>query len=236
VNLNDEKKRIDELTTSSEYFHGIMFSVTQFSYSQLKPHLVDPILELGPADGVVTTAMVRDGFLPDLVEGSTLLAESLRVKFPDLNIANSLFEEFQPSSRYKTIVMGHILEHVENPIDLLVRYSKFLDSGGVIWAAVPNADSLHRRAAVKMRLLQSVYELNENDLLLGHRRVFDASSFRNIFVSAELRIVAEGGYFLKPLSNGQIEQDWTQEMLNAYLELGIEEPAHAAEMWILATK
>ena len=43
-----------------------------------------------------------------------------------------------------------------------------------------------------------------------------------------------GGYWIKPLSNGQIEQNWTAEMLEAFMELGERYPDIAGEIYVVA--
>ncbi|NBR68254.1 MAG: methyltransferase domain-containing protein, partial [Actinobacteria bacterium] len=49
--------------------------------------------------------------------------------------------------------MGHVLEHVLDPLDAVQRAYAWLRPGGMVLAAVPNARSLHRQAAVSMGLL-----------------------------------------------------------------------------------
>jgi hypothetical protein len=70
----------------------------------------------------------------------------------------------------------------------------------------------------------------------GHRRVFDPTSFRAAFSGAGLNIEHFGGYWLKPLSNAQIEKSWTPEMLSAFMTLGEKYPEIAAEIYVVATK
>ena len=48
----------------------------------------------------------------------------------------------------------------------------------------------------------------------GHRRVYDPESFRRDFHAAGLRIEFFGGYWLKPVSNSQLEQHWTPPGVN----------------------
>lgn len=43
-----------------------------------------------------------------------------------------------------------------------------------------------------------------------------------------------GGYWLKPVSNGQIEENWTGKMVEAFMKLGERYPDIAAEIYIIA--
>jgi hypothetical protein len=93
---------------------------------------------------------------------------------------------------------------------------------------------LHRQAAVLLGLLEFEEQLNEADIHHGHRRVYNPETFRRDFLKAGLTIEVFGGYWLKPVSNAQIEQSWTSEMLQAFMKLGERYPDISAEMYIVA--
>jgi hypothetical protein len=107
---------------------------------------------------------------------------------------------------------------------------------GRILAAVPNSRSLHRQAAVIMGLLEREDQLNDLDRHHGHRRVYNPESFRQDFLKAGLDIEVFGGYWLKPLSNGQIEETWTPQMLQAFMQLGERYPDIAGEIYVIARR
>ena len=191
---------------------------------------------MGPAEGVMTELLVSTGKKITVVEGSGLFCESLRSRFPDIEIAHSLFEEFEPRSTFDNIVLGHVLEHVKDPVNILMRAKAWLTPGiGKIFSAVPNSRSIHRQAAVLMGLLSQEDELNQLDHHHGHRRVFNPESFRNIFYQAGISIDVFGGYWLKPVSNRQIEENWTPEMLDAFMHLGERYPDIAGEIYVLGS-
>jgi hypothetical protein len=85
-----------------------------------------------------------------------------------------------------------------------------------------------------MGILPDEHALNETDRHNGHRRVFDPDALRETVSGAGLRILHMGGYWLKPVSNGQIEATWTAEMLEAFMQLGERYPDIAAETYIIA--
>jgi 2-polyprenyl-3-methyl-5-hydroxy-6-metoxy-1,4-benzoquinol methylase len=146
-----------------------------------------------------------------------------------------LFENFSPNVKYDNIILGHVLEHVDDPVKIISLASNWLSDRGRILASVPNSQSLHRQAAVIMGLLSFEEELNESDLHHGHRRVFNPKTFSEVFHKAGLKIDANGGYWLKPISNSQIEANWSQQMLNAFLQLGESYPDIAGEIYIVAS-
>lgn len=192
------------------------------------------VLELGPAEGLMTERLVQDFDDVSVVEGSSIFCDQLNSRLPTVTIYNVYFEEFQSNQKFDNIVLGHVLEHVNDPVFVLNHIKKFLKPNGIIFAAVPNARSIHRQAAVIMSLLDNEHALNSLDIHHGHQRVFNPESFRDIFNKAKLPITVFSGYWLKPLSNQQIEQDWTKEMLDAFMDLGERYPDIAGEIYIVS--
>ena len=126
---------------------------------------------------------------------------------------------------------------MEDAVDILSRAKQWLKlSTGRLFAAVPNARSLHRQAAVIMGILREEDTLNEMDVHHGHRRVFNPETFRNAFARTGLKVEIFGGYWMKPLSNAQIEASWTPEMIEAFMVLGERYPDIAGEIYVVASR
>lgn len=233
---SDEKNRIEEISKVSLYSSGINKSTIEYSFSILNRHLRgENILEMGPAEGVMTELLVKTGKALTLVEGSSLFCDDLSKRYPEAKVVNALFEEFEPEEKFDTIVLGHVLEHVEDPVDIVSRAGKWLKPEGKIFAAVPNARSVHRQAAVIMGLLPQEDALNDLDIHHGHRRVYNPESLRSDFTKSGLKVDIYGGYWLKPISNRQLEEDWTEEMIDAFMMLGERYPDIAGEIYVLAS-
>ena len=77
--------------------------------------------------------------------------------------------------------------------------------------------------------------MNSLDIHHGHRRVFNPETLKGLFLSSGFLIEKFGGYWVKPVSNGQLEASWSAEMLEAYMELGQKYPDIAAEIYVVAT-
>ncbi len=193
-------------------------------------------LELGSADGEGTGELLSHFSEVVAVDGAANLVAALRASIADprLQVHHSLFEDLHLGRTFDTVLLGHILEHVDHPqvaIDAAVRH---LAPGGVLIADVPNADSVHRQMGVKLGLLQQVTDLNEADLRIGHQRVYRPSTFRAEFERRDLVILREGGYFLKFLSNAQLEKILDDKQLIALFELGCDHPAIAADIYVIS--
>ena len=233
-----EKNRLESISQVSLYAAGVNSASIKHSFKIAQRYMVgDTILELGPAEGVMTELLAGTGKRLTLVEGSGLFSEDLRRRFPQASVVNALFEEFESNEDFDNIILGHVLEHVEDAVDILSRAKQWLKpKTGRLFAAVPNARSLHRQAAVIMGILKEEDTLNEMDYHHGHRRVFNPESFRNTFSRAGLRTEIFGGYWLKPVSNAQIEASWTPEMIDGFMTLGERYPDIAGEIYVVASR
>ena len=236
MNLN-EQENLSRIAQVSLYSAGVMHEANSYCFSILKRYWREGnVLEMGPAEGVMTELMAPTGKALTVVEGSALFCDSLRLRFPQIRVVQALFEDFNPEDRFDNIVLGHVLEHVQDPFEILTRVRRWLKPGGCVFAAVPNARSLHRQGAVIMGLLSREDELNDLDQHHGHRRVFNPESFRSVFTQAGLRVDIFGGYFLKPVSNSQIESSWTPAMIEAFMQMGERYPDIAGEIYVLASE
>lgn len=233
-----EKVRLEDISNVSLYAAGVNSASIKHSFKIAQRHMVgQTILEMGPAEGVMTELLAATGKKLTLVEGSGLFCDSLRTRFPHAHVVHALFEEFQSNELFDNIVLGHVLEHVEDPVDILSRAKQWLKPAtGRLFAAVPNARSLHRQAAVIMGLLRQEDALNDLDIHHGHRRVYNPEMFRNAFSQAGLKIEIFGGYWMKPVSNAQIEASWTPEMIDAFMILGERYPDISGEIYVVASR
>ena len=230
-----ERDRLEAIAAESWYGLGANAASVRYSGTVFARHWRGTrCLELGPAEGLMTELLASAFESLTVVEGSERFCQALRSRFKNASVVNALFEIYEPNQQFDTIVLGHVLEHVEDPSNLLRRAASWLAPGGVICAAVPNARSVHRQAAVLLGMLVEEHALNSTDLHHGHRRVYDPESFRHEFLSAGLKINIFGGYWLKPLSNHQIDTQWTSEMLHAYMQVGERYPDIAAEIYVIA--
>ena len=232
---NAERERIESIAGESWYARGVNGVMVGYSGEVFARHFRGgSCLELGPGEGVMTGLLDREFKSLTIVDGSARFCADLRERYPKAEVIQSMFEDFDTEALFDAIVLGHVLEHVIDPPALLRAAKGWLAPTGSIYAAVPNARSLHRQAAVMMGILGEEHELNEQDHHHGHRRVYDPESFRHDFIGAGLKIEIFGGFWIKPVANSQIESDWTEEMVRSFMELGERYPDIAAEIYVIA--
>lgn len=203
----------------------------RYRYETIKPRLVGARgLELGSAEGEMTQFLVNDFEQLTIVEGSADLIAQIPAR-ANLIKVHALFEEFQPEQPFDSIILEHVLEHVDDPVELLNRVKSWLTPNGRLFLGVPNGNSIHRLVAVKMGLLDTPCQLNARDHALGHRRVYTPETLRADIEKCGIKVLEMGGVYFKPLSNGQIQEQWTEEMIQGFYELGKDFPEIAAEIY-----
>lgn len=211
---------------------GFYTKIVWYSYVSIKPFLVGSSgLEMGPADGEMTRFLKDDFASLSVVDASAEFVRSAEGFGSNITGHVALFEEFEPPESYDTIVMSHVLEHVAEPVPLLERVVSWLNPGGRIIAIVPNADSLHRRLGVKLGMLERRNQLNEQDIAIGHRRVYNREEFDRDIHDAGLQIVAKGGIFLKLLSNNQMLMFDDDRLIDGMFEVGKDLPELCSEIY-----
>jgi len=192
------------------------------------------VLELGCGEGLITNGLVKQFDRIVAIDGSSVCLRCAKRRIKNnskVTFIHSSFESFETDELFDTIIMAHILEHVEDPILLLQKAGRWLNRNGYIIIIVPNAESFHRRVGKIMGLIRDVHELAEADFIAGHRRYYDTNLLREDILSSGLVVERIGGILLKPLSNAQMEQ-WSPAITDAFYELSKElPPEYCAEIW-----
>jgi trans-aconitate methyltransferase len=189
------------------------------------PFLRGPaVLDLGFVDGCWTDEILRRGWTSDIVEGNyahVTRARELYSNCPNVTVQHMFFQDFAAQRYYDSIIAGDILRYVENPVDFLDRLGASLAPGGRLIVTVPNRRSLHRRIGALLGMESHPETANQRDEEVGNLRGYDRYQLRRELTLARLRVIELRGCFLKPLSSAQIS-DWSDELLDAFLEIGDE--------------
>ena len=185
------------------------------------------LLELGLGHGYTTDIFSGQFKRHVVLEGSPTVIKNFRDKHLECNaeIVETYFENFETDERFDLIVMGFILEHVDDPLLILRRFREFLAPGGRMFLAVPNAEVLNRRLGHLSGLLDDVCALSENDLLLGHKRYYTVDSLSKDVLQAECKIDRMEGIYLKPFTTQQIiSLQLDRGIIDALCTIGVDYP------------
>ncbi len=231
--MRDRKDKIEELERIASHYHLSAEQPDLFIENACQEHCCDWIeqsiaaqslvLELGFGDGIVTARISKQARQYDIVEGSAQIAAIARQAYPEAQVFHELFEHFMPPLQYDYIVAGHVLEHVDSPVELLRRMRGWLKPEGRIIVVVPNAESIHRQLAVLLGIQPELDSLSPRDELVGHQRVYDAERIRAYFAEAGYRVEEERGFFLKALPNGMM-LEYSAELIDALNRISAELP------------
>lgn len=185
------------------------------------------LLELGIGFGE-STRLFSEHFTRHVVIDSSQEVISQFKKSHDANtvqIVMQRFEDFWTEEHFDTIVMGFVLEHVDDPAMILSRFAHFLAPGGHLFITVPNARSLHRLIGNAAGLLHNVYALSEYDKKAGHQRYFDRESVAAMIEACGFNILQCEGILLKPITSSQMKQlEFDKTVFNALCRVGVDLP------------
>ncbi len=226
--------KIDLNAVSSEYRPNAATEIENDLMLNWYPHRItgrfgrcDSLLELGLGHGFTARIFTEACDRYTVVDGSSVVIDLFRQNTPGFRgqIVEGYFEDYTPDETFDVIVMGFILEHVDDPDLILERYRAFLKPGGKLYVAVPNAKSMNRRLGLEMGMIDDIYSLNANDHALGHQRQYCRDTLTAAVQRAGYRITHEEGIYLKPLPLGVLKTlPDMQANLQAMLHVGIEFP------------
>jgi 2-polyprenyl-3-methyl-5-hydroxy-6-metoxy-1,4-benzoquinol methylase len=185
------------------------------------------LLELGLGHGYTVDTFSRHFQRHVVLEGSPAVIQNFRDKHKECTseIIETYFENFSTDERFEVIVMGFILEHVDDPLLILQRFREFLAPAGRMFLAVPNAEVMNRRLGHLAGLLDDMTQLSENDFLLGHKRYYTVDSLRSEVAHAGCKVDRLEGIYFKPFTTRQmVSLSLNREVLDALCALGIDYP------------
>lgn len=231
-------------TPQFPYHHDEELLLRAYS-GKIVAHLKDRhhlrLLSLGIGGQTVSSTLRRELDVAEyhIVEGAGEIITTYReATSPPENVIihHDRFETFVPDGRFDAIEMGFVLEHVDDPAQILRRYRDCLGPGGTLFTAVPNARSLHRLVGHAAGLLGDLYALSPSDLELGHKRYFDAQTFEQTVVEAGYVVAERYGLVLKPLATAQLQSlDLSPALEHAFIDTGYPLPDICNGIMLTAT-
>ena len=228
------KRFREDIEDIAEFYHGSLQpdihieNISQlFEIAWLKKVIPinSKVIDMGYGDGLISPAISEICELT-VVEGSKRLCERAAKELPISSlIVNSLFEDFVPKNLADVVIASHVLEHVEDPYEILQKMSKWIKKDGLVIVIVPNKESVHRRVAHDMGIIDSLDQLSERDFKVGHKRVYGLQQLISELENANFEIQSHRGFFIKPFSNAQM-LTWNTDSLIMLNELSEEVPSH----------
>jgi len=185
------------------------------------------LLELGLGHGFATNQFSGIFERHLVLDGSAAVIENFHKSFPTCHseIVETYFENFETEEKFDIVVMGFILEHVDDPLQIMSKFKNYLAPGGKLFLAVPNAEVLNRRLGHLAGMLPDMQTLSPNDVLLGHKRYYTVNSLSSDVDRAGFKIDKLEGIYLKPFTTAQmVSLDLPPSVIQALCEVGIDYP------------
>jgi 2-polyprenyl-3-methyl-5-hydroxy-6-metoxy-1,4-benzoquinol methylase len=200
-------------------------------------------LELGSFQGNFTKR-----FLPYFSDITCVEASSEALSIAKKRLGNSakfihsMFENAILPVNYDNIVLTHVLEHLDNPVQILKRINdEWLSENGRFFLVCPNANAPSRQIAVKMGLISHNSAVTPAEAQHGHRITYSLDTLERDATAAGLKVVHRSGIFFKALSNFQWDKLLPTDIISPeYLEgcykLGQQYPDLCSSIFLLCEK
>ena len=242
--MDETLRKLDvqgKLYSTKESFNYSAY-LYRYRYKVVREHIAGPkLLEVGIGYGDFTKWLSRErNFSVVSIDGSLTNINRAKRKCDTGHVTfeHCLFEDFKSNRKFDDILITNTLEHVNDPIGILLHIKKFLKKSGRIHITVPNAMSLHRQLGKEMGMLEYEWSLNEHDIEVGHRRVYTPELLKEHVRYAGLRVTAKDGIILKSLSNSQmndIVNTYGPQVMEGFFRLGRKYPDLSAELYLCCT-
>lgn len=182
------------------------------------------ILELGLGHGITTNLFSQYFTRHVVIDASPAVIGNFKKEFSTCKaeIVEGYFETFESAEKFDIIVMGFVLEHVDDPKIILKHFKQFLKPNGKIYVTVPNAEVMNRRLGNLAGHLPDIQLLSEHDHVCGHQRYYTVKTLSNEIEAQGYKIDRLEGIYLKPISTKQmISLDLDQKYIDALCKLGV---------------
>lgn len=185
------------------------------------------VLELGLGHGISTSLFAKHFERYLVLDASPKVIDNFKNKYSDCKaeIIETYFEEFVSDEKFDVIILGFILEHVDDPVKILSYYKRFLKLNGKMFISVPNAEVMNRTLGHLAGLLPDMQLLSEHDHACGHKRYYTVKSLSEQIKDSGYNITRIEGIYLKPLTTTQmISLNLDEKIIDALCQLGVKYP------------
>jgi 2-polyprenyl-3-methyl-5-hydroxy-6-metoxy-1,4-benzoquinol methylase len=201
------------------------------------------LLELGSFKGAFTKRLLS--YFDDItcVEASNEAIEVFKSEIGQkVKLIKSCFENVILPTKYDNIVLTHVLEHIDNPVELLKKINhEWLSENGRFFLVCPNANAPSRQIAVKMGLLSHNTVVTPAEAEHGHKITYTLDTLERDTKVAGLKVLLRSGIFFKALANFQwdmlLKTDIiSSEYLDGCYQLGQKYPDLCSSIFLLCEK
>jgi 2-polyprenyl-3-methyl-5-hydroxy-6-metoxy-1,4-benzoquinol methylase len=210
-------------TADHQYAYNFDFDVMHpFMMRSFEPFFrPGSALELGSFKGDFTKRLLAHFSDITCVEASDdAIREAIKRIGNTAKHVHSCFETVSLPQRYDNVILTHVLEHLDNPIDVLKRInSEWLSDVGRLFLVCPNGNAASRQIAVKMGVVSHNAAVTDAEAKHGHRCTYTLDTLERDIRASGLSVEHRSGIFFKALSNFQWDKILRTDIISKeYLE------------------
>jgi 2-polyprenyl-3-methyl-5-hydroxy-6-metoxy-1,4-benzoquinol methylase len=225
TNVRDYNRELNDKNnaTHEKYAYSFDFDVMHpYMIKAFSPYFKKGnLLELGSYQGQFTERLLQHFEDVTCVEASSDAIAIAKERLGNrIQQFEGMFENIDLPRRYDNIVMTHVLEHLDDPVQVLQRVNhEWLSETGRFFLVCPNANAPSRQIAVKMGLISHNAAVTPAEAEHGHRITYALDTLERDASRAGLRVVHRSGIFFKALANFQWDRLLQTDIISKeYLE------------------
>jgi len=149
------------------------------------------VLELGSASGYISKILKDNGCQVTAIEGNSKYIDELK-KITDnvycIDLDDIILQDILNDQKFDVILLGDVLEHLKNPVDILKQIKSFLNESGYIVCSIPNV----AHGSIRLKLLNGIFNYTETGLL-------DKTHIRFYTFKTIISLLEETGFLITQL-------------------------------------
>ena len=246
LNSRDYNNELKD-TADHKYVYNFDFDVMHpYMIKAFEPHFVQGnCLELGSFKGDFTKRLSQHFADLTCVEASSEAISEAKLsvnKIAQVKWIEGLFMDVDLDTKYDNIILTHVLEHIDDPIELLSKIkNEWLSDKGKLFIVVPNANAPSRQIAVKMGLIEHNTAITASEEEHGHNITYTLDTLDSHARASGLEVTTRSGIFFKALANFQWDQLLqtdiiSKEYLDGCYDLGQQYPDLCSSIMLICKK
>lgn len=199
------------------------------------PSNLNKVLEMGIGENIWPPLILEKFPKYSVVDASAKLVNHYSPIYQSITYHESYFEQFYPASKFDQIICSNVLDFVEDPLVALMHIKDWMHKDSLLHIAVPNADSIHRRLAVAMKIQEQNSDKGKTNHIINHTFVFTIEEIKKNLKKCGFKIKSIEGLFYKPFPNDLL-LSLNKKQIRGLFDLAFTfPPEDNAVMYIVAT-
>ena len=134
-----------------------------------------------------------------------------------IDIYNDYFENINNEikmNNFDFIIVSCLLHELISPNEFLNKLLQICNSKTIVHVNVPNANSFHRRLAVKSGIIFDNFQISNTQMKMQQSNVFSIETLCAILKENNFEILESDSYFFKPFTHSQMQMLLDENIIN----------------------